>query len=160
MKIFGWASKTMIGVVFFIVLVWSMRSCEAEAEAQAYIGLGHTFANSSVTSPEIGYRFGSYGIEIGATGEGNTDKGHQYAYHILSAYRVIDPKWCVFVACFKSAIGAAYTPNQRLIGPLNYRLEIIVSLPAGAEFYIKHLSSAGTFKNNTGVDVAGMRFVF
>jgi hypothetical protein len=156
---FGWKSKTMIGVVLFVGLLWSMRSCEI-ANAEPYIGLGHTVANSSVTSPELGYRFGKYGVAIEATGEGRTDKGEQGAYPILTAYRVIDPNWCKWGMCLKSAIGAAYTPNQKLVGPLNYRLELIIGLPSNAEIYIKHYSSAGTFENNTGLDVVGVRFLF
>jgi hypothetical protein len=157
--VFGWKSKTMIGVVLFIALAWAMIASE-KANAGSYIGLGHTVANSSVTMPEVGYRFGSYGAAIEATGEGDTDKGAQGAYPIFSAYRVIDPNWCAIGTCFKSAIGAAYTPNQRLVGPINYRLELILELPAGVEIYAKHYSSAGTFENNTGLDAIGVRFVF
>ena len=156
---FGWRSKTIIGVALFLLIAWSMKACE-QANAGAYIGLGHTVANSSVTMPELGYNFGQYRAAIEASGEGETDKGAQGVYPILSAYRVIDPSWCLWGACLKSVIGIAYTPNQRLVGPVNYRLELIVALPADVEFYAKHYSSAGTFENNTGLDAIGVRFLF
>jgi hypothetical protein len=156
---FGWPSKTIIGVALFLFVLWSMRAFE-QANAGVYLGLGHTVANSSLTSPEVGYQRGKYRFALEATGEGDTDKGAQDVTPLFSVYRVIDPNWCWASACFKSGIGLAYTPKQILVGTINYRLELILSLPADVEFYAKHYSSAGTFENNTGLDVIGVRFLF
>ena len=157
-KLFGWATTTLIAVFGFVVVLHFMMRSE-KANAEPYVGLGHTIIHSSVTSGELGYRFGRYGFAVEATGEGETDKGPQGFYPILSAYRVVDPRWCYRVVCLKSALGAAYTPNQLLIGEWNYRLELIAAF-YDWEFYLKHYSSAGGFKNNTGLDVAGLRLVF
>lgn len=155
MKIFGWATTTLVAVIAFAALLFFMLKSE-KADAGVYLGLGHTFGHSNVTAPEVGYRFLSYGVALEGTGEG--DNG--VAKPIVSVYRFVDPGWCYDGICLASAIGFGYTPSQSLIGPLNYRLEIVVSYNSFFEIYAKHYSSAGFFENNTGLDSAGIRYKF
>lgn len=158
--IFWKSKKTALLVALTLVIMAAMMYAQ-HSKAETYIGLGRTVANSSLTVPTVGYRTANYGFELTGTGAGDTKKGYQSERAILSAYRVIDPQWCAWSACFKSAIGVAYAPNQELVGPFNYRLEFFVSLDYGIELGLIHLSSAGFHERNTGIDVGGqLRFVF
>jgi hypothetical protein len=159
-KLFGWKSKTLLAVIGFTAIVWAASYSEfSKADDGVYLGLANTIIHSDITVPEIGYRYGKYGAAVQATGQGSTDKGYQDLQPILLIYRIIDPGWC-YVACFKPVLGAAWTPNQLLIGEYNYHLEVIFAFPGRLEVFLAHKSSAGTFLTNTGLDSAGLRFVF
>jgi hypothetical protein len=146
---FGWKNNTALAVVLFGGLLWYMLAVEKARADGIYIGLGQTVFNSSLTAPELGYELGKYRFSIGATG-GSSVKP------IVSAYRVVDPGW----GWLRAGIGVAHTPDQPLVGDVNYRLELMLVLPADAELYATHYSSAGTFDNNTGLDLIGFRLRF
>lgn len=156
-----WRSKRTALLVAAALAAMAAMMYSQHSKADVYIGLGRTVANSSLTVPTVGYRTENYGFELTGTGAGDTKKGYQGERVILSAYRVIDPNWCAWSARLKSAIGVAYSPDQRLVGPFNFRLEFFIALDYGVEFAVIHYSSAGYHERNTGIDVGGqLRFVF
>lgn len=155
-----WKSKKTALLVAATLLLMGTMMWSQHSKADAYIGLGRSIFNSHLTVPELGYRFENYGVEISGVGEGWTKKGHQTREFSLSGYHIIDPNWCALSACFKAAIGVAYTPNQLLIDDFNYMLEFFIALPWGVELSIEHDSSAGLTERNTGLDRVGLRFEF
>lgn len=156
-----WKSKKTALLVALTLIVMAAMMYAQHSNAETYIGLGRTVANSSLTVPAVGYRTANYGFELTGTGAGDTKRGYQSERVILSAYRVIDPQWCAWSACLKSAIGVSYAPDQMLVGPFNFRLEFYAALALGVEFAVIHYSSAGYHERNTGIDVGGqLRFVF
>lgn len=149
---FGWKNKTALAVVLFGGLLWYMLAVEKARADGPYLGLGQTILRAGLTVPELGYELGKYRFVLSATGEG----AGASVRPIVSAYRVVDPGW----GWLRAGIGVAYTPNQQLVGDVNYRLELILILPADAELYATHYSSAGAYDNNTGLDLVGFRLRF
>ena len=150
----------MIGVVVTILIMWAAWIAAEKANAGVYAELGHTSFNSSLTTHAIGYRFDSFGLAVEMTGQGETSRGEQRQRYIASAYYVTAPDWRLIGGDFKTILGYAYTQDQNLIGDSNFMLEFALGYRGGVEFYIRHRSSAGAWRPNTGLDSFGIRKLF
>ena len=154
-------NKTVIGVVGTLLIMWAAWVSSEKANAEGlYVELGKTILNSDMTTHGLGFRKGSWGAAIEATGQGTTKRGDQSVQPLLSVYHVTDPNWIVLGVRIKTILGVAYTPKQNLVGPTNFRLEFVFEVKGGLEFYARHYSSAGLHKPNTGVDTLGIRKLF
>lgn len=154
-------NKTVIGVVSTLLIMWAAWISAEKANAEGvYVELGKNILNSDMTVHGLGYRYKSWGASIEATGQGTTKRGVQKVQPLFSVYHVTDPNWVVLGVRFKTILGMAYTPNQKLVGPTNFRLELVLEAKGGLEFFARHYSSAGLHKPNTGLDSIGIRKSF
>jgi len=150
-------NKTVAGVIITLSIMWLAWISAEKAEAQVYVELAKTVLNSDMTMHGIGYTQKNIGAAIEWTGSGETKRGKQGVEPMISVYYVTDPKWRILFGDFKTVIGYAYTPNQKLVGQSNFRLEFKLRYKGGIEFFARHYSSAGLWNPNTGIDSIGVR---
>lgn len=146
--------KTLISVaVFFVVIFASAYSPKSEAlEFDPYIDGGFNFNYSYLRTGGIGARFDdSWDVQLRATGEGSTKRGYQERRYNYSASRVFKTHYMFLGGEFRPGIGIVASSGMQLVGPINYRLRLILNY-VWVEFELAHDSSAKISKKNSGVD--------
>ncbi len=150
---------TVIAVVGFIIILFFATLSE-KAQADAYVSVGSALFNSSVSAGEFGYQFDNHwDVDVSRFGQGGTKKGDQGIVTVMSLSHRIIPNWRLFGQQFYIRLGVAHVDGSPLVGAINYRLGIGFDLGV-LDFELGHYSSAGIYKNNTGMDGAFLRYKF
>ena len=145
---------TVVGVVLFtIVLLFALKSEEANSEG--YIALGKSTFNAHMMIGEIGYRQDGWDLGLQLIGPGETKRGDQAETYIASLSHIVKPGWGDFFI----RMGAAYVHDSNLVGDINFKLGVGWDF-GPFEVEVGHISSAGIWKTNTGIDGAMLRVKF
>ena len=145
-------------LVALFIGVLLLASYSARASDGAYITLGHTVFNSSVTNAELSYRHSDWEFGVGQFGaENSTRNGPQDVHGYASISRLVYPGWRVAGGENYYRLGAAYVDDSPLVGNTNYRLGIGIDWGV-FQVEFAHFSSAGMHPVNSGIDSVQARF--
>lgn len=150
---------TVIGVLLFIIALMFAAYSE-KANAGGYIGLGGSTFNSHSRLGEAGYRFeNNWDAQVMIIGSGDNKNGPQGETYITSVSHLIYPQWNIGPANFFMRLGVAYVNKSNLVGPWNFRLGLGFDFDL-FELEMGHVSSAGVWSPNTGIDSVVLRAKF
>lgn len=147
---------TVVGVVTFIIVLLA-ASYDARAENGARISLGHTVANSEVTVGEVSYEWNDWEAGAMLIGEGDTKNGEQSTVPVYSVSHLVCPEWSILGADNYYRLGVAYVDGSPLVGDWNFRLGVGLEWKVFQLEYA-HLSSAGIYETNSGIDMIQLRY--
>ena len=155
-KIMSKLNYTVVAVIaFIIVLFFAMK-----AEAEGYIGLGKSTFNSHMMTGEAGYRKNNWDVGVQLIGAGQTKNGSNSPVWIGSVSHIVQPDWSIAnYADLFMRLGVAYVRESNLVGDFNFRLGVGFDMEL-FEVELYHISSAGIWDNNTGIDGIMLRARF
>lgn len=156
-------NKTMWAVILFLIVLltatFSMRSNADEDYNGARISLGHTVANSSMTTGEVSYEYNNWEAGYTLVGEGETKRGYQDQSHIYSLSYVVRPDWEIWNVENYYRLGVSYQDGNNLVGDTNFRLGVGLQWRDVVQLEYTHYSSAGIHDPNTGIDMIQLRYM-
>jgi len=143
---------TVVAVILFTILLFTAM----ESEAEGYVELGKSTFNSHDMTGGIGYR-NEAGWDVGLhlIGPGETKRGAQSETYMASISHIVKPGW----GNYFMRMGVAYVHDSNLVGDLNFKLGMGWDF-GNFEVEMVHISSAGIWPRNTGIDSVILRVKF
>jgi hypothetical protein len=152
-------NKTRIAVAAFVVILIAAGYAATARADTVNIGLGKSILNSSATVGEIGYERNGWEVQATLMGAGDTKNGQQDQLSIYSVSYITEPGWGYKGVEPYLRLGVSHNTGSELVGANNFRLGIGVNFNKVFRLEYVHHSSAGIYKNNTGIDYVMLNYV-
>jgi len=152
-------NKTGIAVALFVViLIAAGYAAKSEADT-VHIGIGKTVINSHLKTAEVAYNREGWEASAALTEAGRTKNGNQKQLVLYSVSYITEPGWGYKGVEPYLRLGVSHNTGSELVGANNFRLGIGVNFNKVFRLEYVHHSSAGIYKNNTGIDYVMLNYV-
>jgi len=150
-------NKVAVGV-FALVLIAAGYAMNARADS-VHIGLGKSLINSQLVVGEVGYERDGWEVQASLMESGNTKNGNQKQVSLYSVSYITEPGWGYKGVEPYLRLGVSHNTGSELVGNNNFRLGIGVNFNEVFRLEYVHHSSAGIYKNNTGIDYVMLNYI-
>jgi hypothetical protein len=152
-------NKTALGVGGFIILLIAAGYAANSRADTVNIGVGKSVINSHLKVGEIGYEHKNWEVQASLMESGNTKNGNQKQLVLYSVSYITEPGWGYKGVEPYLRLGVSHNTGSKLVGANNFRLGIGVNFNEVFRLEYVHHSSAGIYKNNTGIDYVMLNYV-
>jgi hypothetical protein len=152
-------NKTRIAVAAFIVILIAAGYAATARADTVNIGVGKSVINSHLKVGEIGYQHKNWEAQASLMESGNTKNGNQKQLVLYSVSYITEPGWGYKGVEPYLRLGVSHNTGSELVGNNNFRLGIGVNFNKVFRLEYVHHSSAGIYKNNTGIDYVMLNYV-